>query len=68
MYNTYPSSPDRLFFVFSLAHLTDGAHGVELDGDELAEPRRVVVTHGLGVSEGLEDGVGLARRNSFIVI
>jgi len=32
---------------------------VELDLDELSETRRVVVSQGLGVTERLEDGVGL---------
>ena len=32
---------------------------VEVDPDELAEARAVVVPHGLGVAEGLQDGVCL---------
>lgn len=62
--NPSPLRPLRLPFFFlpsTPTYLADGAHGVELDGDELAEPRRVVITHGLGVSEGLEDGVSLVR-------
>merc|ERR1719376_2014365 len=33
--------------------------GVEVDTDELSEPGRVVVPHGLGVAPSLKDGVGL---------
>merc|ERR1719376_1741300 len=32
---------------------------VEVDSDELSEPGRVVVPHGLGVPPSLKDGVGL---------
>ena len=37
---------------------------LELDRDELAEPRGVVVAHRLGVTEGLHDGVGLEDLGS----
>ena len=37
------------------------AAGIEVDPDELAEPRGVVILDGLGVAEGLEDGVGLQQ-------
>ena len=33
--------------------------GVEVDSDELSEPGRVVVSHGLGVAPSLKDRVGL---------
>lgn len=46
------------------AHLADGTHGVELDGDELSETRRVVVTHRLGVTERLEDRVCLVLEKT----
>ena len=37
----------------------DAALGVEVDLDELSEPRRVVVTRGLGISESLQNRVGV---------
>ena len=37
------------------------AAGIEVDPDELPESRGVVILDGLGVAEGLEDGVGLQQ-------
>ena len=39
----------------------DVAAGIKVDPDELAEPGAVVVLHGLGVAEGLKDGIGLQQ-------
>lgn len=41
--------------------LADRAHRVELDGDELSEPRRVVVPDGLGVAERFQNRVRLEQ-------
>ena len=42
-------------------HVSSGqlSGGVEVDTDELSESGGVVVPHGLGVTPGLKDGVGL---------
>lgn len=42
------------------AYLTDGPHGIKLDGDELAEAGGIIVSHRFRVPERLQDRVGLS--------
>jgi hypothetical protein len=37
------------------------AAGIKIDADELAESAGIVVLHGLGVAEGLQNGIGLEQ-------
>lgn len=44
-----------------VAYLADGTHGIELYGDELSKSRRVVISHSLRITEGLQDRICLRR-------